>query len=320
MTEYRADTLEESKKFIGRLHDLSDFFGDPVIIKIYLQTQVIHKLFEDNPDMDVNKLELFHIQFTSTLIDLLEKIRKRNERIVAMNENEIKLNDEMITKLRKALVVEGGFDMEKQNQAQRITRSIYNLHKALSSQSTEYPFKDNINAFSLKYYKDYFFEADADLLNQLISYQNQDVYKNSFGVIGRELLNDLVKSVYKIEFFAGAKVGNTLMEIYKINNQDKYFLFLPSKNTFLPCNIELFPYKEWITESSKKERSIRDLMQKNIELERSIKQNAKNMDADIISLLDENLKKITDLDFLADLENIDIQANTLRTMLETKMI
>lgn len=320
MSDQRTDILEESIKSIERLYGLSTYFEEPTILKIYLQTQVIHKLFEDNADIDINKLELYHIQFTSTLIELLEKIKKKNERVVSMNENEIKLNNEMIEKLRQALTLEGGFDMEKQKQAQRITRSVYSFHKALSSQSTDYPFTDNINAFSLKFYKDYFFDADADLLSSLTSYQSADVYRNSFGVIGKDLLNNLVKSLYKVDFFAGVRVGNTLMEIYKIHNQDKYLLFIPSKNTFLTCNIDLLPYKDWNIESSKKERSVKDLMQKNTELERSIKQNAKHINTDIILLLEENLKKITDLDFLADLENIDIQANTLRTMLETKMI
>ena len=61
-------------------------------------------------------------------------------------------------------------------------------------------------------------------------------------------------------------------------------------------------------------------MQKNLQLERDIKFNLRHIDSDINLLLDENLKRITELDFLADLENIDIQANTLRTMIETKMI
>lgn len=320
MVDHRAEILEESNKTIQRLYDLSYFFEEPAIMKIYLQTQVIHKLFEENTDIDISKLELYHIQFTTTLIDLLDKIKKKNERIVSMNENEIELNNEMINKLRKAIAEEGGFDVEKQKQAQRITRALYALHKALSSQSSEYPFVDNINAFSLKFYKDYFFDVDADLLTRLTAYKSQDVYRNPFGVIGKVLLSDLAKGMYKIDFFAGIRVGNTLMEIYKLMAEDKYFLFLPSKNTFLSCDIQLFPYQEWLKESSKKERSVKDLTKKNIELEKSIKQNTKHIDTDIISLLEENYKKITEVDFLADLENIDIQANTLRTMLETKMI
>lgn len=320
MTDYRTEILDASDKIIQRLNDLIIFFEDQTIMKIYLQSQVIHKLFEENPDIDISKLELYHIQFTSTLIDLLDKIRKKNERIVNMMENEIELNSDMIAKLRQAISQEGGYEAEKSQQAKRITRSIYNLHKALSSQSSEYPYTDNINAFSLKYYKDYFFDADPQLLALLTTYDHNDAYRNTFGVINKQLLADLVKVNYKVQFCFGIRINNTLMEIYKIGNEEKYFLFQPTKNNFLPCDINVFPYKKWESESSKKERSIKELILKNIQLEKDIKFNLRHINSDIALLLDENLKRITELDFLADLENIDIQANTLRTMIETKMI
>lgn len=320
MTDNRTEILDASDKMIQRLDDLITFFEDQTIMKIYLQSQVIHKLFEENPDIDINKLELYHIQFTSTLIDLLDKIRKKNERIVNRMESEIELNADMIGKLRQAITQEGGFEAEKLQQAQRITRSIYNLHKALSSQSSEYPYTDNINAFSLKYYKDHFFDADPQLLDSLTTYNHADAYRNTFGAIDKKLLTTLAKESYKVQFCFGIRINNTLMEIYKIQNEDSYFSFQPTKNNFLPCDINVFPHKEWESESSKKERSIKELMQKNLQLERDIKFNLRHIDSDITNLLEENLKKVTELDFLADLENIDIQANTLRTMIETKMI
>ncbi len=320
MTDNRTEILDASDKIIQRLYDLINFFEDQTTMKIYLQSQVIHKLFEENPDMDVNKLELYHVQFTSTLIDLLDKIRKKNERIVNMMESEIALNADMISKLKQAITQEGGFEAEKVQQAQRITRSIYNLHKALSAQSSEYPYTDNINAFSLKYYKDYFFDADPQLLGSLSSYNHSDAYRNTFGAIDKKLLADLAKRSYRVQFYFGIRLNNILMEIYKIQDEEAYFSFQPTKNNFLPCDINIFPYEKWESESSKKERSIKELTLKNLQLERDIKFNLKHIDADITNLLDENLKKITELDFLADLENIDIQANTLRTMIETKMI
>lgn len=320
MTEYDKEILEESTKTIERLYALNVFFEEPAILKIYLQTQVIHQLFAENADLDTSKLELFHIQYTTTLIELLDKIRTKNERLVGMYESEIKLNEDMIVELRTAIAHEGGFDVEKHQQEKRISRAIYNLHKALSARFEEYPFEENINAFSIKFYKDHFFEADAALLPGITGYQPSDVYRNRFAVIGKDVLTTLAKGHYKISFFAGVKLGHTLIEIYKTRSEDKYFLFLPSKNNFLPCDIHLFPYREWEAEGSKKERSIKSLMQKNIELERAVKHNLRHIDSDIIALLNENHKKISEVDFLEDLENIDIQANTLKAMLETKMI
>lgn len=320
MTDDRPEILETSDKLIQRLYDLVTFFDDQTILKIYLQNQVIHKLFEENPDIDIHKLDLYHIQFTSTLIDLLEKIRRKNERIVNSMENEIELNTDMIEKLRQAITLEGGFDAEKLQQTQRISRSIYNLHKALSTQSDENPYTDNISNFSLKFYKDHFFEVDSQLLQQLTTYKHTDAYRNKYGAINKQLLTDLVKKSYKVQFCFGIRIDYVLMEIYKIQDEELYFAFQPTKNNFLPCDIELFPYQEWEKESSKKEQTIKELTLKNRQLEKDIKLNIKNIDPDIETLLVENLEKITELDFLADLENIDIQANTLRTMLETKII
>ncbi|MEN9918578.1 MAG: hypothetical protein RL662_1014 [Bacteroidota bacterium] len=320
MSDQRIQILEESEQTIGRLTDLSLFFEEPAIMKINLQTQVIHKLFEENEDIDSSKLELFHIQFTTTLIDLLDKIKRKNERQVGMYENERELNTEMMEKLRLSIAQEGGFDSDKQKQATRISHAVYSLHKALSSQSAEYPFKDNLNAFSLKFYKDYYHEVDAQLLDQLTTINHADVYRNSFGSISKQLINPLVKHLYKLEFVAGIKVANTLIEAYRIGNEEQYMQFIPAKNAFATCNINLLPYKQWEAESSKKERSIRELLQKNLELERAIKTEHKHIGTDIIGLLNDNYQKITEVDFLEDLENIDIQANILKTMLETKMI
>ncbi|SHF17201.1 hypothetical protein [Dysgonomonas macrotermitis] len=321
MDENRANILETSDRIIQQLGELVVFFEDQTIMNIYLQNKVIHKLFEDNEDMDVNKLELYHIQFTMTLIELLDKIKKKNERFVGMMKSEIELNNDMMQKLRKAIALEGSFEGEKVQQALRVSRSIYNFHKILSSQSRDYPFMENTSAFGLKFYKEYFFEVDPQLLDVLISYSSSDVYRNSYGAIGRTLLTNLAANSYAIDFFAGIRIGNLMAEIYRIRNHGMFFLFVPSKNLFLEVEMSLFPEKdEWITLLSKKESSIKELTLKNIELEKNIKTNIRKLDEDIAELLKENLKKITDIDFLADLENVDIQANTLKAMLETKMI
>ena len=56
--------LRESTRLLNKLHLLSAFFEDEIVYKIYLRTQVIHRLYETNPELDINKLELFHVQFT----------------------------------------------------------------------------------------------------------------------------------------------------------------------------------------------------------------------------------------------------------------
>ncbi|MFV0418318.1 MAG: hypothetical protein ACK5KT_06275 [Dysgonomonas sp.] len=320
MDNQRKEILEKSDEVIQQLSDLSSFFEEPMLIKIYLQSQVIHKLFEDNKDIDINKLELFHLQFTTTLIDLLNKIKTKNERVVGMYRHEIELNNDMIEKLRQKMIQDGGFDAEKQKQTQRMSKSLRDLYTAIYYKSDEYPFKEDINSFSINFYKDYFFESEQEIVDNLIIYDKEDVYRNPYAIIDKHLLLALGQSNFNVKFFAGVKVYPILLELYKIQTEDTYFLYWPVKNLFLKCDINLFPYQNWDAEMSKKEQTVRNLHKKNSKLETNIKNTYKFLSEEIIELLDEDYKAITNIDFLASLEDIDTQANILRSMLETKMI
>lgn len=320
MDNLRKEILEKSEGVIQQLSDLSTFFEEPMLIKIYLQSQVIHKLFEDNKDIDINKLELFHLQFTTTLIDLLYKIKTKNERVVGMYKHEIELNNEMIEKLRQKMIQDGGFDAEKQKQTQRMSKSLRDLYTAIYYKSNEYPFKEDINSFSINYYKDYFFESEQEIVDNLILYNKEDVYRNPYAIIDKHLLLALGQANFNVKFFAGVKVYPILLELYKIQTEDIYFLYWPVKNLFLKCDINLFPFQNWDAEMSKKEQTVRNLHKKNSKLETNIKNTYKYLSHEIVELLDEDYKAITNIDFLASLEDIDTQANILRSMLETKMI
>src|SRR5476651_556918 len=98
MDDNRKAILNDSNRIISKLQLLSVFFGDDIIYKIFLRTQVIHQLFDDNAELDINKLELFHLQYTQTLIDLLRKIKKNNEKSILILLDEIQLNKELIGK------------------------------------------------------------------------------------------------------------------------------------------------------------------------------------------------------------------------------
>ncbi|MDU1892078.1 MAG: hypothetical protein E6767_15445 [Dysgonomonas sp.] len=320
MDEYRKEILDKSNNIILQLSDLVIFFEDPTLMNIYLQTKIIHKLFEDNEDIDINKLDLFHLQFTTTLIELISKVKQKNERIVGMYQHEMELNNEMIEKLRQLMIKDGGFDAEKQQQSIRMSKSMRNLYTVLYNRSNEYPFTEDISSFSIKFYKDYFFESSPELLEELIAYDKSTVYRNSFAVIDKQLLLDLGQAIFAVKFFFGVKFDSMLAEVYSIQNTDIYFLYLPAKNLFLKVDINRFPYQEWDALMSKKEQTIRNLNKKNQKLEANIKSTYKYISQEISELLEEDYKVITDLDFLASLEDIDTQANILKSMLETKMI
>src|ERR1700710_824223 len=106
MDEHAAIVLKESNQIISRLQLLSVFFQEEVIYKIYLRSQVIHQLFENNAELSIDKLELFHLQFTASVIELLKKIKKNNEKNVTLIDDEMRLNQEVIEKLNETLINE----------------------------------------------------------------------------------------------------------------------------------------------------------------------------------------------------------------------
>ena len=112
MDENRQNILNESNRVINKLQVYAVFFEEDIIYKIYLRLGVIHKLFENNTNLDINKLDLFHLQFTAPIIELLKKIKKNNEGNVSLLFDEIDLNKGLIDKLNSQLLTEKTFNLE----------------------------------------------------------------------------------------------------------------------------------------------------------------------------------------------------------------
>lgn len=111
MDERYANILKASSTEISRLQLLSVFFEEETLYKIFLRSQVIHQMFENNVDLDIDKLEIFHVQFTASLIELLRKIKKSNEKNVSLIYDEISLNKELIEKMGSSVFNEKNFNL-----------------------------------------------------------------------------------------------------------------------------------------------------------------------------------------------------------------
>ncbi|RKR83786.1 hypothetical protein BDD43_4000 [Mucilaginibacter gracilis] len=320
MDENRLNILNESNGMISKLQLLSVFFAEDVIYKIYLRSQVIHKMFETNPELDINKLQLFHLQFTASLVDLLRKIKKSNENNISLLFDEIQLNKEMIDKLSDTIYTEANYNQDKQRQSLKINLSLRKLFQVLSTDSTENPFSKNINAFSSRFAPDFFYTITPELFAELTDYDLNNVYTNSYATIQKRLMGVLCKYDFKTEFYCGLKAGSQIIEVYKFLNADRYFIYSPSNNLFLFCDITKISTNSWLNNLSKKEALIRELKDKNDKLQSSAGAMKANMPTEIKALLAENYKKIQDIHFLDNVGNFDIQANILKTMLNTDII
>lgn len=305
---------------LSKLQLLSVYFGDDIIYKIYLRSQVIHKLFESNPELDINKLDLFHLQFTQSLIDLLRKIKKNNEGNISLLFDEIQINKEMIERLNDPTYTQANFNLEKQRQALKINLSLRKLFQVLSNDSTENPLSKNINSFSSRFAADFFYTISNDLVEEVTAYDIKDVYKDEYATIQRKLMGVLCKYDFKTEFYCGLKSGSQVIEVYRFIDADRYFLYSPSDSLFVFFDVAKIANIDMSTNLSKKEQLVYELKNKNDKLEGNAAAMKVYMPPEIKNLLADNYKKISDISFLDDITNIDVQANILKSMLNTDLI
>lgn len=317
MEDNLAIILNDSNKTNSKLQLLSAFFEEEIIYKIYLRSQVVHKLFETNPELDINKLELFHLQYTASAIELLKKIKASNERNVSLIYDEIQLNKEMMEKLNSSVFSEKNYDLDKQKQALKINLSLRRLYQTLSDNTDEYPFSKNINTFSSRFSQDFYYDISADQMMALVHYDTADVYKNNYATIQKKLMGLLCKHEFRTEFFCGLKTGSMIAEVYRLLDIDRHFLFFPSKNLFLLCDLSAIPDIDWTNSLSKKARIIQEMTDKNDQLESRANILKTAIPDNVRALLQEYYDKISEVDFLQKIGNYDVQTNILRTMLNT---
>lgn len=318
--DQRQQIFQDSQKIISKLQLLSVFFQEEIIYKIYLRSQVIHQLFEQNPELDANNLELFHLQYTASLIDLLKKIKKNNEQNVSLLFDEIRLNNELESQLASSFYQEKNYVQGQQKQTLKINISLRRLYQLLSDNLDEYPFSKNINSFSARFAAEFFNEVSAELLQDFIGFDPAKAYANAHATIEKKLLGLLCKYDFKTEFFCGLKAGNTVLEVYKFAATDRYFLFYPVRNLFLFCDFTKLENIRQSNQISQKEKMILELKAKNDQLQSNINLAKVYLPQEIKTLLAENYRKLTDISFMQNISNIDAQANILKAMLNTDMI
>lgn len=317
MEDNRVTILNDSIKIISKLQLLSVFFEDEMIYKIYLRSQVIHQLFEHNKELDINRLELFHVQFTASTIDLLKKIKQSNERQTSLMLDEIYLNKEMIDRLNNSEFTEKTFAVDMQRQAGKINTSLRNLYMVLSEEKDTPPLSKNIRNFSNNYAGDFFHDVPRNQLEQAVTFDDAKVYRNNYATIQRKLMGLLCKHDFRTAFICGLKADEIVAEIYKFSEEAIYYLFVPARNLFLLCDAALIANVDLSYTLSKKEKIMQELQEKNDRLQTMVEIKKKYMPAEIKKLLADNCEKISDVNFLQNIENFDAQANILRSMLNT---
>ncbi|MET0394576.1 MAG: hypothetical protein ABW019_15630 [Chitinophagaceae bacterium] len=315
-----------SEALIDKLRLFSLFFEDENVIRIYARTRVIHNLFRDNKELDAHKLELFHLQYTESILALLLRIKQNNEKHVTQLTGEIGVNEELIKNLSEAMQQEQSFLQARIAQANAVGVALNKLYQNLSDYARDNPFPARLAEFSNTYAKDFFYEVAPELADELLDYDPDRVYRNGYGTIEKKLMGLQCKHQFRNLFHAGLKSGYRVMEVYRLadfiveDDDNEYFVYDPSRNLFLGCETEKLSNIETTGTLSKKAQIVLELNEKNARLKNAIPAARIAIPGEVASLLKDYSTRIEDINFLDLIDDFDIQANILKTMLNTDSI
>ncbi|GGE96321.1 hypothetical protein [Flavobacterium limi] len=305
--------IKDSNRKLVVLELLSNFFNHKDLVGILVRTKIIHTLFEKNRILDINKLELFHIQFTSSLIDLFQKIKKSKEQQYVLISDEIYINEDILSKL-KLEIGESKFAKQMQLHAQNMSRKIEELYQLFVSEKDVFFNWNDLMTFSQSVQAEYYREITIDQYERL-SQLNKSVYENPHAKFEKKLLGRLNILKFKIKFSCGLVCNNEIIEVYEFRDSNDKFVFVANEKSFYFLNEEDVKDIDISKNGSAKEEIIRGLKNKNAELKRELSVLKTTLPENVLEVLREYHEKISSVDFLEELQNVDEQTNILKTML-----
>ncbi|MFH7012752.1 hypothetical protein ACHRV5_12835 [Flavobacterium sp. FlaQc-52] len=305
--------IKDSNRKLVILELLSNFFNHKDLVGVLVRTKIIHTLFQNNRILDINKLELFHIQFTNSLIDLFQKIKKSKEQQYLLITDEIYINDDIVSKL-KVEIGETKFAKQMQLHAQNMSKKIEELYQLFVSDTDSFFNWNDIVAFSQNIQAEYYREITIEQYEKLSQF-NKSVYENAHAKFEKKLLGRLNILNFKIKFLCGLVCNNETIEIYEFRDSNDKFVFVTNEKSFYFWNEEVTLGVDISKNGSAKESILRDLKTKNAELKKELSTIKTTLPETVLEVLKEYHEKISSVDFLDELQNVDEQTNILKTML-----
>mgnify|MGYP006369774169 FL=1 len=308
--------IKDSEKRLNKLKVLTNFFDQSQVIAISVRTKVIHDMFASNKALDINKLELFHLQFTDSLLDLLIKLKKNIEQKYLLINNEIQINNDVINSFISEIKKDDFTDRVRTHNLimQTFMESLYNdlaFDKKVSKLTNLVEKNDLSNEMGTEFYR----KIALQEYEQLNSISSNSMYEFFDFRIEKKLLGKLNIQKFKFKFLCGFQFNNQFIEIYEFIHCNEYFIFLKEKKEFLTLNLDEFKNIDFSKNNSNKKEILLQLKRKNVDLNNKAERTLKSIPSDVEIVLNNYCDKISSMEFLDDLQNIDEQTNVLRTML-----
>ena len=311
--ERYVQIIKDSNRKLVVLKLLSNFFNHKDFVGVLVRTKVIHSLFQKNQTLDINKLELFHIQFTNSLIDLFQKIKKSKEQHYTLISDEIYINKDIIAKLKFEIGEEKFADLTKQH-GQKMSKKIEELYQILASDSHSFFDWSEIISFSDGIKSEFYREISIDQYERLTAV-NKKNYENKYVKFEKKLLGRLNILKFKIKFLCGLVCNNEIIEVYEFRDSNDKFVFIGNEKSFHFIEADMVKDINISKNHSAKGEIIAELEEKNALLELELGTIKTSLPENVQEVLKDYLNKISSVDFLEDLQNVDEQTNILKTML-----
>lgn len=312
MDDEAVTIMSQSKRRLTKLKLLANFFENVDIISIYIKTDIIHNLFNENKTLDYQKLELFHLQYTDSVIELLTKIKKKKENDLLAVINEININNQYISTFEEKKV--DSFEIDRKMYSGIFSKHLKNLYKDLTEDRFTLNWND-VLYFHKKYATEFYrTEADESKLkfHVVASYQYQDYS------IERKLLGKLNIQNFKVRFMCGYRIDRNEYELFKIFQSDEHFIFNIEEKRLYLIDDEL-AYLNFSENESNQIVIINQLKRKNEELKESIGERKRTLPEDVESVLKDYLRNLENVDIMSKIFDVNEETNILRAMLNLNL-
>ncbi|ATN04075.1 hypothetical protein CRN76_00855 [Chryseobacterium indologenes] len=312
MGDDAATIWSQSKRRLTRLKLLANFFEHIDMISIYIKTDIIHNLFQENTTLDYNKLELFHLQYTDSLIELLTKIKRQKENEMLAVINEIDINNKYISGFEERRA--DSFETDRKMYSGIFSQHLKTVYKDLTEDIFTANW-DNVLYFHKKYAQE-FYRTDVD--KSLLKTGNFPAYQYKDYSIERKLLGRLNIQSFKVRFVCGYLIGTHDYELFKIFQSDDYFVFSVDERKLYLFDKDLDQLD--ISENQSNQTTIIDqLKRKNEQLESSMNERKRIVPLEVEGVLKDYLRNLENIDIMSKIFDFNEETNILRAMLNLNL-
>lgn len=310
--------LKKSKQRLQKLRLLSKFFDKAELINIIIKTELIQSYFDspNSNNLDINKLELFHLQYTDSLLTLLDKIKKQKEANILAIYKEIAANEEFIDSYISKEVGQKSFSTQKKYQNGFMSEFLKTYYGNLVDIRRDLNIKvirGLSNTYAIEYYRK---TAKLEFLLSLpdtkyYDYENVDVEK--------KLLGKLNSNNFKVRFVCGYNVNNQVFELFEIAGTTEDFIWNLQTNEFYFLADDIAVLLDRTPNVSSSKNIVDDLSQRNEELKKNAEDLKTELPNEVIDILKKYRETLDNQEIINQVINVDEELNILNSMLNLNL-